>query len=237
RPDVDCGTGTVRLVAEAEFRAAAVPLHDALRRWVPGNMARDARWWDRRLLERPEDAKGGPPAPARAARGGRRHGHRLRDVPGARGVERGRRAGGHAHRRDVRASTPSAYAALWRYLFSVDLVRTVEHPHGSADDPLRHLLTDPRAWHSRPVDALWVRLVDVGAALSARRYPPGSTWCSRCAIRSATGTTVAGTCGATRPVRSATAPTATRTWCSTWRRWPRPTWAGSRWPRCRAPAG
>ena len=41
----------------------------------------------------------------------------------------------------------------------------------SADDPLRHLLTDPRALHARPVDALWVRLVDVGAALSARRYP------------------------------------------------------------------
>ena len=41
----------------------------------------------------------------------------------------------------------------------------------SPDDPLRHLLADPRALHSRPFDGLWVRLVDVGRALSARRYP------------------------------------------------------------------
>jgi predicted acetyltransferase len=50
-------------------------------------------------------------------------------------------------------------------------VRTVNAPMESADVPVRHLLHDPRAWHARPVDALWVRLVDVGRALSARRYP------------------------------------------------------------------
>jgi predicted acetyltransferase len=33
------------------------------------------------------------------------------------------------------------------------------------------MLADPRALHAAPVDALWVRLVDVGRALSARRYP------------------------------------------------------------------
>ena len=41
----------------------------------------------------------------------------------------------------------------------------------SADDPLRHLVADPRALHARPVDTLWVRLVDVDRALRARRYP------------------------------------------------------------------
>jgi predicted acetyltransferase len=41
----------------------------------------------------------------------------------------------------------------------------------SADDPLRHLLSDPRALHTLSVDGLWVRLVDVGRALRARRYP------------------------------------------------------------------
>ncbi len=41
----------------------------------------------------------------------------------------------------------------------------------SADEPLAHLLHDPRALHGQPVDALWVRLVDVDRALAARRYP------------------------------------------------------------------
>jgi predicted acetyltransferase len=41
----------------------------------------------------------------------------------------------------------------------------------SPDDPLRQMVTDGRALATRPVDSLWVRLVDVGRALSARRYP------------------------------------------------------------------
>jgi predicted acetyltransferase len=72
---------------------------------------------------------------------------------------------------DLRGRTPAATAALWRFLLSVDLVRTVRHPMTSPDDPLRHLVTNPRAVHVRPIDALWVRLVDVDRALSARRYP------------------------------------------------------------------
>ena len=42
---------------------------------------------------------------------------------------------------------------------------------GSDDDPLRHLIADVRALHAHPVDGLWIRVVDVGRALSARRYP------------------------------------------------------------------
>jgi predicted acetyltransferase len=72
---------------------------------------------------------------------------------------------------DMRADRPTASAALWRFLLSVDLVRTVSFPKASPDDPLRHLVTDPRAVHVRPLDALWVRLVDVDRALAARRYP------------------------------------------------------------------
>ena len=70
---------------------------------------------------------------------------------------------------EVRGTTTAAYAALWQFLLSLDLVRTVDAAMASSDDPLRHLVADSRALHARPVDALWVRLVDVGAALSARR--------------------------------------------------------------------
>jgi predicted acetyltransferase len=72
---------------------------------------------------------------------------------------------------EVRALGTPGYAALWRFLLSLDLVRSMRYPMASADDPLRHLLVDGRALHARPVDALWVRLVDVDRALSARRYP------------------------------------------------------------------
>jgi predicted acetyltransferase len=169
RPDVDCGTGTVALVDVERFRPAAVALYEQVRRSVPGNLARDERWWDRVLFDRPAD-------------GGTARQHLLH-------TEADGTVTGYATYRakadwtdtgepegvltvgEVRAATPAASAALWRFLLGVDLVRTVEAPYASADDPLRHLLADPRALHARPVDALWVRLVDVGRALSARRYP------------------------------------------------------------------
>jgi predicted acetyltransferase len=171
RPDVDRGTGIVRLVDVEEFRAAATGLYDSVRRFVPGNLARDGRWWARRLRDDPGQRKG---ATARqylvhtdadgTATG--YAGYRVK----ASWTETGE-PDGTLTVDEVRALTPAAYAALWRLLLSVDLVRTVRAPLASADDPLRHLLADQRALHSMPVDALWVRLVDVGRALSARRYP------------------------------------------------------------------
>lgn len=171
RPDVDTGTGSVRPAEPAEFRAAAVALHEQLRRWVPGNMARDERWWDRFMLDEPEERKG-------------RSAKKLALHTEADGTATGyatyrRKAAwsessepeGEITVDEVRAATPAAYAALWQYLLSIDLVRTVRSGSGSEDDPLRHLLADPRALQSRPVDGLWVRVVDVGRALSARRYP------------------------------------------------------------------
>lgn len=171
RPDVDCGTGTVRLVERAEFQPPAAALHEQVRRSVPGTLTRDDRWWDRRLYDSAERSQGGPP---------RQHVLHTEADGTVTGYATYRLRGGWSATNDpegtlsveeVRGLTPPAYAALWRYLFGHDLVGTVEAPSASADDPVRHLLADPRAWHSRPVDALWVRLVDVGAALSARRYP------------------------------------------------------------------
>jgi predicted acetyltransferase len=171
RPDVDCGTGTVRLVGIEEFRPAAVALHEQVRRFVPGNMARDDGWWERQLRDDPEDRDGGPARQLalHTELDGTVTGYatyRLRSRWNQRSEPDGTLTVG-----EVRATTPAAYAALWRFLFSHDLVRTIEAPDGPVDDPVRHLLADPRAWQARPTDSLWVRLVDVGAALSARRYP------------------------------------------------------------------
>ena len=169
RPDVDCGTGTLALVDVEQFRPAAVRLHEQVRRSVPGNLARDERWWDRVLFERP--AEGGT---------GRQHLLHTEADGTVTGYATYRVKADWTHTSEpegvltvgeVRAGTPAAYAALWRHLLGIDLVRTVDAPYLSADDPLRHLLAEPRALHARPVDALWVRLVDVGRALSARRYP------------------------------------------------------------------
>jgi predicted acetyltransferase len=67
------------------------------------------------------------------------------------------------------AANPAAYAAIMRYLLDLDLVGEVVMRVGSGD-ALVHMLADPRAAVRTTTDALWLRVVDVGAALAARRY-------------------------------------------------------------------
>ena len=67
-------------------------------------------------------------------------------------------------------ANPQATAEIWRYLLDVDWMATINAARIPPDHPLFFLLANPRyarfKWH----DALWVRLVDVGAALSGRAY-------------------------------------------------------------------
>jgi predicted acetyltransferase len=66
--------------------------------------------------------------------------------------------------------TPRALRGLWRYLFDVDLVRSVKGHRVAAPAPLQQVLAEPRALGLVMADGLWVRLVDLPAALGARRY-------------------------------------------------------------------
>ena len=71
---------------------------------------------------------------------------------------------------ELMAATEGAYAALWRFLFGVDLVANIEAHLRRVDEPLLWMLADPRRMVRRHHDTLWVRLVDVPAALEGRRY-------------------------------------------------------------------
>ncbi|WP_199442025.1 GNAT family N-acetyltransferase [Umezawaea beigongshangensis] len=69
------------------------------------------------------------------------------------------------------APDPAAWAGLWRYLLSVDLVDEVVVHLAPLDEPLQWLLTDPRAVSvTGSEDETWLRLLDVPAALAARSF-------------------------------------------------------------------
>ncbi len=63
-----------------------------------------------------------------------------------------------------------ACAALWGDLLSRDLVTEVRARRRPADDPIQHMLVDPRRTRAKLADGLWIRLVDLPAALQRRRY-------------------------------------------------------------------
>ncbi|MEU9626942.1 GNAT family N-acetyltransferase [Streptomyces luteogriseus] len=65
---------------------------------------------------------------------------------------------------------PAADAALWRFLFGIDLTSKVTVRGRPVDDAWQYLVSDPRRCHPRVRDSLYVRPVEVGAALEARTY-------------------------------------------------------------------
>jgi len=135
----------------------------------PGWSARDDLWWRHRVLADPP---------------GRRHGatawravvHRTPDGPEGYGLWRARpeRSDGETlatvEVRELVAASPRALRALWGFLLSLDLTRRVQYPLAATDDPLMHLVDGPRRLGARLTDGLWLRIVDLPAALTGRRY-------------------------------------------------------------------
>ena len=68
------------------------------------------------------------------------------------------------------AATTEAYASLWRHVLDVDLMTRITAEMRPVEEPLRFLLADSRQPRTRVEDGIWLRLVDVLAALAGRRY-------------------------------------------------------------------
>jgi predicted acetyltransferase len=69
------------------------------------------------------------------------------------------------------ALNSSAYAQMWRFVLDLDLVSKLTAWGRPPDEPLLHLLREPRRLNMRLKDGMWVRLLDIPRALTARRYP------------------------------------------------------------------
>lgn len=148
--------GGVRYVAADEVAALAPALHARWCARTPGAVSRRPAWWHRHLLDR-EYARGGGSAMFHLAHPDGFASYRVADEV-CRVV-------------DLFAVTREAHLALWRVLLALDLVATVRTRALAADDPLPFLLTDPRV--VRQTDdrhGMWTRVLDVPAALAARRY-------------------------------------------------------------------
>jgi len=71
---------------------------------------------------------------------------------------------------EVTGIDPVAEQALWQWLLSMDLVRSVTGRRGPVPHPLQHWLLEPRRLGLTINDGLWLRILDLPEALSARRY-------------------------------------------------------------------
>ncbi|QER88942.1 GNAT family N-acetyltransferase [Streptomyces tendae] len=70
----------------------------------------------------------------------------------------------------LEALDPAAGAALWRFLFGLDLTSSLVARGRPVDEGWQYLVSDIRRCRPARRDALYVRPVEVGAALAARTY-------------------------------------------------------------------
>lgn len=73
--------------------------------------------------------------------------------------------------RDLVWLTASAYRALWQHLAGFELVRRIIWPLAPPDDPLPHLVLEPKMLRDSCRDGVLARIVDVARAAAVRRYP------------------------------------------------------------------
>ncbi|MBO2445745.1 GNAT family N-acetyltransferase [Actinomadura barringtoniae] len=147
---------------EAWPRLSAV--YDAQLAGRPGQFARNGAWWHKRLYHREPNALRCVIAEDDA----RARGYALFFVEQR--VTAERIPDDQISIMELVAVDPSAYAALWRHLLDRDLASAVVAARRPVDDPLLHLLADPRRLRAQVNDGLWVRVVDVDRALQGRVY-------------------------------------------------------------------
>jgi predicted acetyltransferase len=158
-----------RFVDEASALEIVPRIWERAQAEVPGMMSRSPAWWSVRRLSDPEWARGGagPLQRVLVEVDGRPEGYALyrvrhqwdRNIPvGVLVVH------------EAMGASPAGVRAVWRYLFDVDLMQKVEATHLPFEHPLFLLLAEPRRLRYSGYDALWVRIVDVEAALASRAY-------------------------------------------------------------------
>jgi len=164
--------GRLRMVDGDEAARTFPRVYERLRRTRTGFLSRSRDWWElRKLDDRPEWRRGaGPLNRALLELDGRPAGYALYRV--AQELQSGE------WRRTLRVIEAIGVDAratreLWRFLLQVDWMDEVEVRMLPLDHPLLHLVARVNLLRSKIQDGLWVRLIDVGAALSRRDYASG----------------------------------------------------------------
>ena len=163
-------TRPVRLIELDQAKTLLPPFHDQFRVGQPGMFRRWPAWWEARIFSDFPSRRSG----ATAARWAVVDGdggidgyakYRTKSAPGDDG-----HSGTELVITDFIAGSPESWASLWAFLLNHDLVAKFIARQRSLDDPIFDLLAGPRRAQTQVGDGVWVRVMNVPAALSARKY-------------------------------------------------------------------
>lgn len=161
-----------RLVDEAAAFAPMSQVYESVRLDHSGMIARSEDWWRKRRLADPENRRFGGGVMNRVVlySDGEPRAYALYRVNQK--METGSSVG-HVAVIEAIGADPEATRGIWRFLFDVDWVARVKAMLLPMDHPLIHMVARPRELKWRAHDGVWVRLVDLPAALAARTLGAG----------------------------------------------------------------
>ncbi len=161
--------GSTRLVTVDEALELFPQVYDRVAATTPGMISRTEEWWKTRTLADSEwqRAGGGELAFAVLEQAGGPEAYAIYrlNFSYADGIPTGTTVVIEAM-----GATPAATAAVWRYLLDIDWMAKIEAELLPVDHPLHLLLLEQNRMRFRVGDGIWIRPVDVGAALAARAY-------------------------------------------------------------------
>jgi predicted acetyltransferase len=160
--------GSCRMLRAGEGLDLVRPVYEAARSRRAGFLARPPEWWVGQLPLVEKDAKGGE------AR--RLVVYEADNGPEAYAVYKTksdwsvRGSNGIVTVDEAIGSTERGTREIWRFLLSLDLMRTLKTWRLPPDHPLVLLSAEPRRLGMTLGDGLWLRIVDAQAALEGRTY-------------------------------------------------------------------
>jgi predicted acetyltransferase len=165
---------SVRLTNAEEAYRLFPSIYDRFRTGRAGMLSRSEPWWKELRLADPKEWRRGASQKfyAVAEVDGNAEGYttyRVKDE-----WEEGF-AKGEVRVVELFGTSSAVELELWRYLHSIDLTVKVDIFSLDPASALFLNVRDPRALGLRLADALWLRLVDLDAALKARSYKPGES--------------------------------------------------------------
>jgi predicted acetyltransferase len=160
--------GRARMVDIGEAVEPCMNVYDRVRTRIPGFTARSREWWETYRLADPEHwRRGNSPKYVAVIE--------LDGKPEAYAIYRIKQEwdGGVSNSQvklmESLATSPLAERELWRFVFGIDLMARIQGRHDPGS-PLFLMVVDPRSLNLRISEGLWLRLVDVEAALAGRSY-------------------------------------------------------------------
>jgi predicted acetyltransferase len=160
--------GRMRLIARDEAEVLLPEIYERARGTRAGMVTRPGFWWEQVFWEFMVGRAKAWFVAVHADAKGHDDGYVLYSIDGD-------DAGGLSDRVlsvvDMQAETPQTSISLWRFLFAVDLIATVEATNLPVDDPLRHVVVDSRRVSVTGLnDHLWLAPLDAARLLDARAY-------------------------------------------------------------------